>query len=205
MGNDEWCHHINHGFYEWMPGRHYQFHSLIVVSYSFKEIPLTLNKNKPQEDSQRVGLSRDTACTVLTGSCVPSLWRVTFPGRNKRYFIWPSRSHLEIGPGCEGGGDDREEARGVAPGEVVVVGVQEVVSAPAVGGENLTGEKWINLYMGSDMLARLTLQSKNTFTSRAVSMNNEAVIFSVPPTARSFLSNLRNILKFRLFHISRDE
>ena len=62
----------------------YQFHSLIVLSYNFKEIPPTLKKNKPQEDSQRVGLSRDTACTVLTGSCVPSLWRVTFPGRNKR-------------------------------------------------------------------------------------------------------------------------
>ena len=47
--------------------------------------------------------------------------------------------HLEIGCGGEGQCDNREETRGVAPGEIVVVRIQEVVPAPTVSGENLMG------------------------------------------------------------------
>ena len=45
--------------------------------------------------------------------------------------------HLGEGRGCRSEGEGGGQGGGVAPGEVVVVGVEEVVPPPAVAGEHL--------------------------------------------------------------------
>ena len=45
--------------------------------------------------------------------------------------------HLGEGRGCRSEGEGGGQGGGVAPGEVVIVGVEEVVPPPAVAGEHL--------------------------------------------------------------------
>ena len=45
--------------------------------------------------------------------------------------------HLGEGRGCRSEGEGGGQGGGVAPGDVVIVGVEEVVPPPAVAGEHL--------------------------------------------------------------------
>ena len=47
--------------------------------------------------------------------------------------------HLGEGRGCSSEGEGGGQGGGVAPGDVVIVGVEEVVPPPAVAGEHLAG------------------------------------------------------------------